>query len=333
MGYGALASKAISGIGGAVAGGLGAGQSNALRSQIIGAYSSLPTSPNLPQAFTGGYYQQEAATPNAAGLNAYLSSKYGQQGLTSASDAYYNTLPMFAAGNQKALDTVNPEFTSLYRQLGKSVSGELSAGTSLTPQEQQQDEGYIRGAEADRGNVFGNAPAAAEGLYLGNAGQQLLQQRQGDAESYLGGASPESQYADLAGAAGPAISAGETSMTAPYQYNQAPTNWASGLEGATQTQFENSDTNALAKAAAIASAPVESNPFIASLIGAGNALAGPGGSGGNQFGAYSGGGSGGGTSLFGGGSGSGAGYGGTYAPSSSFGSTEGQGEYASPTYL
>lgn len=193
---------------------------------------------------------------------------------------------------------------------------------------QQQDAGYMRAAQAARGNILGSAPASAESLYLGNAGQQLLGQREGAAQTYLNGANPQSQFNSLGGIGSGTLANMGVNATTPWQYDQAPTNWGPAYAAAGQQSWQDANTNALAKAQAYSAAPVKSNPWIASLIGGFSALAGSGTAGGSS--STGGGGMG---SMFGGSSsGSGAGYGGNYG--SAFGSSSGGlGETASPSYL
>lgn len=287
MGYGQLASTVLKSAGGAIAGGLGAGQSNALRAQIMAAYGNLPTAPNLIGDYNQGVQAQLGQAPQSAAQNFSLASKYGPQGAQLGANIYDTMLPQLANANLRTLGNVDPQFLQTYKNLGSSVNNELAAGTSLTPQELSQDQGYIRGAEAARGNVLGNAPVSAEALYLGNAGQQLLQTRQGAAQTYLNGANPQSQFASLAGAGTGALNASTTAATQPWQYDQEPMNYGPAYAAAGQTQFQDADTNALEKAQAFAAAPVQSNPWIAALIG------GSAGASGQSVGSYTGAGAGG----------------------------------------
>jgi hypothetical protein len=272
---------AIKAIAGGINGYLQGNQSNALRNQIIGAYSNLPQAPNLQNAFLNGYSAQLGEAVPAAQQNYALDQAYSPLQMGVAANEYSQYLPQFAGANLAALKEVDPQFLSGYKALGNSVSSNLAAGSSLTPDMQNQLTGDITGAQAARGNVLGNAPVSADALYLGQAGQQLLQQRQGAMESFLNGANPQSQFGALAGTGASALAGGTSAATQPWQYEQAPTNWGPQFENAAQTQWQDTDTNALARARAIASAPAAVNPWLSSLSGASGAIGGGGSSGGN----------------------------------------------------
>lgn len=278
-GYG-IAVKAIAG---GINGFLQGDQSNALRNQIIGAYSHLPQAPNLNKQFMAGWNAELGATPQAVAEDESLRSQVIPNEMSQAAAMYGAYAPQIARTNLATLKSVDPQFLADYGQLSNSLGSQLAAGSGLTPEMTTELQGQIRGAQAARGNVLGDAPVSGEALYLGQAGQQLLQQRQGAMESFLNGANPESQFNSLAGAGGTALAAGSQDALMPgYMFQQGPQNWAQAYAGNAQTQWQDTDTNALAQARAIASAPAAVNPWLASLQGSFGAVSGGGGSGGSR---------------------------------------------------
>jgi hypothetical protein len=85
----------------------------------------------------------------------------------------------------QALQQLDPTYLSGHDQLGAFLGNELASGSSLTPEEQKQVEGYARAAQSARGNVLGNAPATAEAYALGDRGRQILQQRVSNMSGFL----------------------------------------------------------------------------------------------------------------------------------------------------
>jgi hypothetical protein len=71
----------------------------------------------------------------------------------------------------------DPQNFKLGKRLNRQVRKDLALGTSLDPAYEAQLEQYIRGAQTARGNFLGPAAELAEGVYKGEAGLRMYQQR------------------------------------------------------------------------------------------------------------------------------------------------------------
>lgn len=279
-GYAAL----IKAIAGGVNGYLGGQAQNDVRAQIQDAYSKLPQVPDLENEFLKGYFKQLQFTPQALGLDRSLRSTYSPQDLQRAADLYSRFLPEFANANLRTLNRVDPQFAVGRQQLYNTVSGDLAEGSGLDSAFRDQLTDYLRGAQAARGNILGNAPVAAEALYQGQAGQALKQQRIENMLKFLTSPGPEEKFGGLAGGGAPALSTGLSAATNPgYSYIEGPKDWGNVYFNAAQDEFRDADSQALARARALASAPPETNPWLTSFAGGLSAL-------GSSFGGGSGGG-------------------------------------------
>jgi hypothetical protein len=94
-------------------------------------------------------------------------------------------------GNLLSNNLFNPENQSQYNKLGRNVFGDLNAGYGLAPGQEHQLEQQVRGSQAARGNSLGSAAGTAEAYALGDRGNQMYQQRLGNAANYLNMQSPE----------------------------------------------------------------------------------------------------------------------------------------------
>jgi len=79
----------------------------------------------------------------------------------------------------------NPGAAGLLDQLTSRTGTELGYGTELTPAEKLQLNQSVRGGSAARGMGFGPSDVFAESLADTNMGQNLLQQRMGNAQSLV----------------------------------------------------------------------------------------------------------------------------------------------------
>ncbi len=88
---------------------------------------------------------------------------------------------------------INAQQAQDYGLIGQNVLGELGRGTSMSPEMTREAQQAIRAGQSARGNSLGDAATAAEALYQGQRGQQLYQQRLGNATSFYGLQSPQAQ--------------------------------------------------------------------------------------------------------------------------------------------
>jgi hypothetical protein len=92
-----------------------------------------------------------------------------------------------------ALKQFDPQSFAVRDELSKRVLGDLQSGYDLNPDYARQLEQSVRGAQAARGNIYGNAPAALESSVKGKAALDLYQQRLQNAGNFLSGPTPEQQ--------------------------------------------------------------------------------------------------------------------------------------------
>lgn len=276
MGYGKVASQLISGVGGAVAGGLNAGTQNDIRAQQLGAYANLPAAPNYLNLFTQGNAAQAAMTPGMVQADNALRQQIAPGQQQAALHLYQQYMPQYNAANLAELKKVDPQYMQGYQQMGAALSSDLAAGSSLTPAQLSLANSYVNAGQAERGNVLGNANVAGNALYDANAGNALYQQRLGNMSSYLSSGGPESRFSAIGGnAAAGALSQGVSGLTNPgMEYYQIPQNQGNTYMQAGQTGWQEQDQNAMAQAQAAYSAVPEVNPWIASLSAGFGALAG-----------------------------------------------------------
>jgi hypothetical protein len=100
----------------------------------------------------------------------------------------------------KELELSDPQGTEIRKMLGEEAKKDLEAGYGLGDELRSQVTQSIRGAQAARGNVLGDANAAAEGFALGDAAIRLRQQRLANASSFLAGITPVAQFGAISGA-------------------------------------------------------------------------------------------------------------------------------------
>jgi hypothetical protein len=100
----------------------------------------------------------------------------------------------------KELELSDPQGTKIRKMLGEEAMKDLEAGYGLGDELRSQVTQSVRGAQAARGNVLGDANAAAEGFALGDAAIRLRQQRLANASSFLSGITPVAQFGAISGA-------------------------------------------------------------------------------------------------------------------------------------
>jgi hypothetical protein len=105
--------------------------------------------------------------------------------------------PQFAALNQELLEATNPEAVAARKALGEMVINELSLGRELSGGQKRTVERNVRGAQAARGNILGDAAAFQETMALTDAGDRLLDQRINNTMKFLAAPRPQDQWAGL----------------------------------------------------------------------------------------------------------------------------------------
>lgn len=106
----------------------------------------------------------------------------------------------FIAQRIKELEQSDPLGTKVRKMLGEEAVKDLEAGYGLGDELKNQVEQNVRGAQAARGNILGDAAGQAEAFALGDAGIRLRQQRLANAASFLSGVTPVAQFGAISGA-------------------------------------------------------------------------------------------------------------------------------------
>ncbi len=165
-------------------------------------------SPPPPPAYDPGvgYKAQLKYTPKLLRAEEAARAQYEPIDAQRAADIFASTYqqsqPLVAKTNLATLKQIDPESIAARKQLYGRVTEDLGRGTALDPQFAAQVQQNIRGAQAARGNVLGDAPIAAEALFEGQAGQALYQQRLDNAQNFLRAPTPEDHFGALLGGAG-----------------------------------------------------------------------------------------------------------------------------------
>lgn len=134
---------------------------------------------------------------------------------------YSQYAPGYVGINEQIAQKYIPETVRTYNTLGKQVADDLGLRTQLDPDLERQVTQYIRGGQAARGNVYGNAPVSAEALYKGAAGQQLYQQRLQNATGFMSTPTAIGKVGEMLGpVATNVLSNALTQTWSPFSYLQ-----------------------------------------------------------------------------------------------------------------
>lgn len=129
----------------------------------------------------------------------------------------------------------DPQRGEIRHAMGDSIESAVKSGYDLPPEFKRELEQDIRGAQAARGNVYGNAPASAEAVYKGKNAIDLYNRNLANAGTYLSQASPSQPDRSAAYTVG-GMNAGPQGVAFGQQaYNNAlnqPNPWASAIGGA-----------------------------------------------------------------------------------------------------
>lgn len=208
-------------------------QANKRQNQLLGAQ------PNGVRDYLAGVKIDKKYAPQFAAQNYQLSSQYSPLYADMAASIYGKQAPKIAATNYSILGNIDPESIYGRKDLYSHVSHDLGLGTGIDPQLLMENEQAIRGAQAARGNVLGNAPVTAEAIYTGAARQNLYQQRLDNMRSFLAGPTPESHFSELLGGGAPAVSAGTQSVYQPYSTAASGAQSGSTVAGLKQRDYNN----------------------------------------------------------------------------------------------
>jgi hypothetical protein len=197
---------------------VGQSYTQGVQAQLAGLKKQLPAEYGYRQEYDPKYIEQQQQLQQQYGPTQYgqqltalgqldptgvatrnaLAGNVGQylaQGSLNPQQAAAYGQYMNMASNAAAQGGWTPEQAQAYKALGQSTTGQLLRGTQMDPAQTEQLANQVRAGQAARGNISGNAPEMAEAVYMGQRGQQLLQQRQGASGAYLGLQNPAGQAA------------------------------------------------------------------------------------------------------------------------------------------
>lgn len=100
----------------------------------------------------------------------------------------------------KELERSDPIGAEVRRKLGQEAIKDLDAGFGMGDDLRNQVVQQVRGSQAARGNILGNAAGQAEAFAVGDAAIRLRQQRLANASSFLSGVTPVAQFGSISGA-------------------------------------------------------------------------------------------------------------------------------------
>lgn len=239
-----------------------------------GGQPKIPDAPKTESAsaaYKAGVKTDLKYAPLQAWQEYQLRSQYAPQYARLAGDMYATLAPRIASVNMKTLRKIDPESIDGRKALYSRVSADLARGHELDPAFASQVQQYIRGAQAARGNVLGNAPAAAEAIFEGEAAQRMYQQRLSNMGDFLRAPAPEDRFASLMGAGGPLVTAATASAASPTPFQFIDSN--AGQAG--QAAATNAERTALDRwrfQAGLAGGG-KSNPWMGALGGAASGAA------------------------------------------------------------
>lgn len=152
----------------------------------MGKSNSPPQIPNLPASYQQGLQVYLQGLPRQLQQEQAYRNQYDPQRIQDQQNLQDQFGPTQYQQMIDAVQQLDPAYYNNRQQLGASVSSDLAAGTSLTPDEERATEQQVRGAQAARGNTYGGAAGDAEAYALGDRGQQLYNQRVQNMGMFLG---------------------------------------------------------------------------------------------------------------------------------------------------
>jgi hypothetical protein len=258
---------------GATTSAISASQKNkAAKAQADAIKANQVAPPNLMEQAQKAWLQQYNLAPTVARRDMQIRQEMAPQQAQLAADLYSQYLPQFAQTNMRTLQKIDPESIAGRKALYSTVFDELQAGRNMTPETTRQITQAARGALAVRGNNLGNAAALAEATNYGQAADNALQTRIMNMGNFLRGPTPQSQFAELAGGAAPAIGGLMAGAVSPSsQYVEGPTYWRNAADAAWREYSATAGNAEQAGRADAMAAGAQENPWLAALGGAAGA--------------------------------------------------------------
>jgi hypothetical protein len=175
------------------------------------------------------------STPDAGkaygeGLQAYL--KYLGPLLRAEQNARTTYDPQRAEEQLALYDTYDPKYQQIRGAMEDNVLQGVQSGYNLPPALQRVVQQDIRGAQAARGNIYGNAPISAEAAYGAKNSADLYNTHLAQAGTFLGMPSPAQVDRAPGYTAGGLATANSVGNNAFQAALNTPNPWATALGGA-----------------------------------------------------------------------------------------------------
>ena len=135
---------------------------------------------NTGGTFTNPYTNQ---TTDFSGMSAYNQEQPIAQANLQLQQQYGVPMAQAAVAETQALD---PTRYALQQSVEQNAQNQLNLGSSLSPDQENLIQQQVMQAQTQRGNIMGSNPSIDQAFAQFNMGQQLLQQREGNANSVLG---------------------------------------------------------------------------------------------------------------------------------------------------
>lgn len=151
-----------------------------------GSSPNIPKPPPFSQSYQKGVNTYLANAPQLNQAEQNARRVYNPQAVAGQQQLQRQFGPQQYAQQITALQQLDPQYFNIRKNLGNNVNYQLAQGSQLDPGMANQLQQTVRGSQAARGNIYGDAPAIAEAYTLGDRGQQLYQQRLSNAAGFIG---------------------------------------------------------------------------------------------------------------------------------------------------
>lgn len=146
---------------------------------------NIPKPPPINQSYTQGVQLQLGSIPGQVSSENALRSSTDPGRIAAQQALQAKFGPTQYAQQLAALGQLDPSYLAARNNTGNAINRDLALGSQLSPSSTNQLQQQIRGAQSARGNAYGDSSGIAEAYTLGNAGQQLYQQRLQNAQGFL----------------------------------------------------------------------------------------------------------------------------------------------------
>lgn len=149
-----------------------------------GSSPNIPNPPNVARSYTQGIQAYLGSLPQLEAAEMSSRQTYDPQMIAQQQQMQSQFGPTQYAQQLQALNQLDPQWMANHQQLGSAIDSQLAQGSHLTADQSDQISQQVRGAQAARGNAYGDSAGVSEAYTLGSAGLQLQQQRMQNALAY-----------------------------------------------------------------------------------------------------------------------------------------------------